>query len=296
MGWEIRIDPDFDAQLAADPEMDAILTDLVRQIGPLRRSGDQVFAAGASDTRICADPRAANLITGVRHGIAQDPTLNPVQVSALASLFVNLTEFNTQSDNATRAEPATLAAEFIRTVTQAGQTYLVRMPAEDEELGEVLYVTNSQNAAGVDWLDFVLELIVGVVGLIFALGAASKALGRVSKALRNSDLYDRLKGLLRSPTFREKFKKLADAIPGGKSTRGIFEAMKEVLSDLWEIVLQPGLDSLKKALSGVISAWTVFWTILSWLLRFLSGGAALIAELGILLGTLTVKILRPDEA
>jgi hypothetical protein len=280
----------FNKVEAQDKDMDKILKSLVNEIGPLKGSNS---SAEKERSKLCLNNDEAHVLSSLGADLQMDKNLNPEQNRFLSTLFIQSLSLQKNKKNY-RTDFNALGAQIVRKVNFEGFSYMVLMPLDNDETGEVLYYANDNISAGVDWLDFVFELLVGIIGLMFAIGVGG-TLGKIAKALRKTDMFDRLKGLLASPTFRALLKKLAGLIPGGKKSVEIYEVLKEIIQKLWETVIKPGLGDVKKALGKAISLWGILLAGLSWLVRFLSGGAAILAELALLLAALGLKVLAKDD-
>jgi len=282
----------FDKDEARDKEMDEILQGVVENIGELK--GTEIDTTSPEEPiEIHMNNDQAELMSEFSQDFELDESLNRNQTQFLSR--ISITMFGLESSSPShKLDLNGFGAQVVQKLDHEGFSYLLLMPLEDEKMGEVIYYTEISNSMGVDWLDFVLELLVGIIALMFALGVGS-TLGKIVKGLRKSRMYDRLKTLLRSPTFQALLKKLAELIPGGKKTVDIFEALKEIIKLLWEHVIRPGMGDIKKALGKALGYWSLIMAGLSWLLRFLSGGAAIVAELTLLLAALGIKVLAKDD-
>lgn len=147
----------------------------------------------------------------------------------------------------------------------------------------VLYA--SDNKSEVDWIDFGIELVVGLAALItgFKMGREAYEIFRPMI----DDLYgtdERFRDLLNEIG---KHALARDALASGKAARDLWAYLwTHHRKALWSAIVK----SVKRSLTGR----RLLFLLMRWMIRLWSAGAALLIELGMLVIPLNRKLRQPN--
>jgi hypothetical protein len=139
---------------------------------------------------------------------------------------------------------------------------------------------DAEARAEVDWLDFTIEMIAGLVALMTGI-----RIGREGyKALK--PLIDRL---WEDPLVRERVQAI-----GAETQRGNPLAVGKKVAELWRYLWAAHrgtmFRAILKAVGRAIGPRALLEALIRWLARLISGGAALFVELGLLVIPLGRKV------
>jgi hypothetical protein len=163
-------------------------------------------------------------------------------------------------------------------VIQSGRAYHLIIPGPDPAL-----LFASEDRAKVDWIDFNIELVVGLVALItgFKLGREAYEVFRpVINELTETDEQFRA---LTEQVGQEAVKR--DALGTGKRVR-------ELWAYLWRNHRRTIFRTILKAVGKSLSPRRLLFMLLRWMVRLFSSGAAFLIELGLLIIPLNHKLRR----
>jgi len=274
------------SESAIDPDLDRALRDLVAEIGPFRREIDielDRLPKGAVSKTL-----APNGEIGLVEQLEGDDELQTGQDTLLVALLAQAeAEGLSVLDAVSAAVVHTDGLDSLRVAKDAENAYLLWISDDPSVANEVLFQTTADNADGVDWLDVVLQLIGGLIGLAIGVRLGAKAIRELREAAG-----DAVKELLAKPGFRAPLKKLAEALGGGRLIK-IYEALKELVEFLWENRNLFCTKKMREWLESLMSLWRLFFSAASWVVTFLSGGTSKAAQVVAMAATLGLKLVRP---
>lgn len=144
---------------------------------------------------------------------------------------------------------------------------------------------SSENKAEVDWIDFGIELVVGLTALItgFKMGREAYEVFRpMVDELHGSD--ERFRELLNEIG---KHALAKDPLASGKAARDLWAYLwSHHRKALWQAIVK----SVKRSLTGR----RLFFLLVRWMIRLWSAGAALLIEIGMLVIPLNRKLRQPN--
>lgn len=163
-------------------------------------------------------------------------------------------------------------------IEQRGKLAVLLIPGPEPG---VLYA--SEDRSKVDWIDFSIELVVGMIALItgFKLGREGyEALKPLIDELYETD-----------PTFREKVHAIGSRTFSG-SPLTVGRAVRDLWVYLWQHHRRALFRAIRKAVGDSFKARRLLMLLVRWFIRLISSGASFLVELGLLVIPLNRKLRR----
>jgi hypothetical protein len=140
----------------------------------------------------------------------------------------------------------------------------------------------SEDRDTVNWIDFTLELIVGIIGLALGLTIGRRGYKALKPLVMRLWAY---------PTFQEHIQDIGQhALRGDPLTTGL--ALVALWGYLWANHRQDLVAGIWAAVRQELTFGALLLALARWTARLLSGGMALLIELGTLVVPLGGKLLR----
>jgi hypothetical protein len=161
-------------------------------------------------------------------------------------------------------------------VIQGGRAYHLIIPGPDPVL-----LFASEDRAKVDWIDFNIELVVGLVALITGFKLGREAYEVFRPVINDLTATDEKFRELTEQVGEEAVRK--DALSTGKRVR-------ELWAHLWHNHRRTIFRTILKAVGKSLSPRRLLLMLLRWMIRLFSSGAAFLIELGLLIIPLNHKL------
>jgi hypothetical protein len=203
--------------------------------------------------------------------------------------MTGLQHFNETQPNATRyplLRAAGCSIEAYQTtvamprVIESGRAYHLIIPGPEPVL-----LFASEDRRKVDWIDFNIELVVGLVALITGFKLGREAYEVFRPVINELTATDERFRELTEQVGQEAVKK--DALSTGKRVR-------ELWAHLWRNHRRTIFRTILKAVGKSLSRRRLLFMLLRWMIRLFSSGAAFLIELGLLIIPLNHKLRNPS--